>query len=66
MDIWQVAWWIQEALMKINDIRRKIIAAGVFVKSNEWHLVMRIHRDNSVGDIDWARFVPDSEKRQFF
>jgi hypothetical protein len=56
----------QEALMKLKDFREKIAAVGVFVKSDEWHLVVRKYRGNSVGDIDWARFVADSEKRQLF
>jgi hypothetical protein len=52
--------------MKLNDFREKIVAAGVFANSDEWHFVIRKYRGNAVGDIDWARFVSDSEKSQLF
>jgi hypothetical protein len=43
--------------MKLKDFREKIVAAGLFVKSDEWHLVARKYRGNSVSHINWAGFV---------
>jgi hypothetical protein len=50
----------EEALMKLNDCREKIVAARIFVKAGEWHLVIRIYDDTSMGNVIWAPFVPDS------
>jgi hypothetical protein len=55
-----------EGLMKLAEFRAQIIGAGVFVKSEEWRLIVRKYGGNPAGDIEWARFVADTEKRTVF
>jgi len=53
-------------LMAPDLFREKIIAAGLFIRTDEWQLILKKYRGNPAGDVDWARFVGDSEVRSPF
>ena len=46
--------------------RDKINLAALVVKSDEWYVLMKKYRANANGDVDWERFVKDSEDRSLF
>ena len=49
-----------------DAFRDKIVLAGLTVKSDEWYVIMKKYRANPNGDVDWERFVKDSEDRSLF
>jgi Ca2+-binding EF-hand superfamily protein len=51
-----------DGLMSIADFQKKIVATGVFLKPDEWRLVTWKYKGNPEGEIDWQRFVSDTEK----
>jgi hypothetical protein len=53
-------------LMKADVFREKVVGAGLLLRTDEWLLLQRKYHGNPAGDLDWARFVDDSEKRSPF
>jgi Ca2+-binding EF-hand superfamily protein len=54
---------LAEPLVTVEVFRAKLISTGLLIKSDEWNLILRKYRGSPDGDIDWKRFVEDTEKR---
>jgi hypothetical protein len=51
-----------DGLMAVRAFQDKIATAGVFLKPDEWRLVTRKYKGSPAGEIDWQRFVSDTER----
>lgn len=56
----------QSSVMDPVTFSEKVKGTGVYVRTDEWSLIMKKYKANSNGDIDWKKFVNDTEDRSPF